>query len=109
MIDFLFYTTEGHTYAPNESVEVENCQVLGIAKGIDKSMAQKNLLEENPWIVAAGFDPSKFIVRKILNNELQADIKKIVDYLWEDEQRHYEESEDKDNHIFSVIKRLKGI
>ncbi len=33
----------------------------------------------------------------------------LVDYLWADEERHFEESEDKDNHIFNVLKRLKGL
>lgn len=35
MNEYIIYTTEGHTIAPNENVEVENCQVLGCATGID--------------------------------------------------------------------------
>ena len=31
------------------------------------------------------------------------------DYLWANEERHFEESEDKENHIFNVLKRLKGL
>ena len=30
-------------------------------------------------------------------------------YLWANEERHFEESEDKENHIFNVLKRLKGL
>ena len=36
------------------------------------------------------------------------DIQKIIEYLFEDEQRHYEEEGgNKDNHIFSSIENLK--
>lgn len=66
MNEYIFYTSEGHTEAPNENVEVENCQVLGCSHGIDKCEAQENLLKENPWIVEAGFDPAEFIVRQVV-------------------------------------------
>ena len=109
MNEYIFYTTEGHTDAPNDSIEVENCQVLGIVKGNNESEVQEQLLNENPWITEAGFDPAEFLARQILTNEQHNDIIMLVDYLWEDEERHYEESEDKDNHIFNVLKRLKGL
>ena len=107
--EYIFYTTEGHTDAPNDSIEVENCQVLGTVRGSNEDEAQENLLNENPWITEAGFDPTEFLVRQILTNELRNDINVLVDYLWEDEERHFEESEDKENHIFNVLKRLKGL
>ena len=109
MNEYIFYTTEGQTYAPNDSIEVENCQLLGTANGSNESEAQENLLNENPWITEAGFDPAEFLVRQILTNEQRNDINMLVDYLWADEERHFEESEDKDNHIFNVLKRLKGL
>jgi len=31
--EYIIYTTEGYTTAPNENLEVENCQVLGHARG----------------------------------------------------------------------------
>ena len=65
MNEYIIYTTEGYTIAPNEDVEVENCQVLGIAKGKDKQDATEHLLKENPWIVEAGFDPAEFIIRQL--------------------------------------------
>ena len=65
MNEYIFYTTEGHTIAPNEDVEVNNCQVLGIAKGKDKEDATDNLLKENPWITEAGFAPTEFIIRQL--------------------------------------------
>ena len=66
MNEYIIYTTEGYTIAPNENVEVENCQVLGIAKGKDKAEAKGNLLRYNPWIIEAGFDPNEFIVRQLV-------------------------------------------
>ena len=66
MNEYIFYTAEGHTTAPNESVEVENCQVLGTAKGKNENEAKQNLLKENPWIAVAGFNSSEFLHRQIL-------------------------------------------
>ena len=65
MNEYIFYTPEGFTTAPNENVEVENCQVLGTAKGKDKVEAKENLLKENPWIIEADFTPIEFIVRQL--------------------------------------------
>lgn len=42
MTDFIFYTTEGFTQAPNGN-DIENCQMLGIAKGKDKVEAKDYL------------------------------------------------------------------
>lgn len=67
MKEYIIYTTEGYTTAPNENFEVENCQVLGRAHGKDEKEAQANLLEENPWILKAGFSPTKFIVKQLAN------------------------------------------
>lgn len=65
MNKYIFYTTEGHTIAPNENVEVENCQVLGCALGNNKDEAQKKLLKDNPWVNEAGFTASEFIVKQL--------------------------------------------
>lgn len=66
MNEYIIYTTEGHTIAPNEYVKVENCQVLGSAKGSNKNEAVDNLLTLNPWITEAGFSRSEFIVRQLM-------------------------------------------
>ncbi|MBQ3324794.1 MAG: hypothetical protein IJG81_08135 [Muribaculaceae bacterium] len=65
MNEYIIYTTEGHTIAPNETVEVENCQVLGCTYGKNASEAQDNLVKENPWITEAGFHKSEFIVKQL--------------------------------------------
>ena len=108
MNEYIIYTTEGYTVAPNEDVEVENCQVLGCACGNNAAEAQDNLLKDNPWITEAGFDRAEFIVKQLLTNEERIAIKEVLDYLWEDEKRHFDESEEPDNHIFPVLKRLKA-
>lgn len=65
MNEYIFYTPEGYTLAPIESVEIENCQMLGIAIGKDEIEAKNNLLEDDPWIIVAGFNPAKFYNRRL--------------------------------------------
>jgi hypothetical protein len=36
------------------------------------------------------------------------DVEYIVDYLWHDEERHFEESGCPDDHIFLTLRRLKA-
>lgn len=65
MNEYIFYTPEGYTIAPNENVCVENCQLLGTAKGKDKHEAKNNLLKDNSWIIEAGFNPNEFMIRQL--------------------------------------------
>ena len=74
MKEFIFYTTEGYTAAPNENYEVENCQVMGVALGNSKYDALDNLIAENPWIEEAGFDPIYFICRQLVPIEEYHDV-----------------------------------
>jgi hypothetical protein len=108
MNEYIIFTTEGHTIAPNENIEVENCQMLGRVRGNNPKEAKDNLLKENPWITEAGFNSSEFIIEQLLSDDEREDIKEVLDYLWDDEERHYEESGKPDNHIFTVLKRLKA-
>lgn len=66
MKQYIIYTTEGYTIAPNENVNVYNCQVLGEACGNNPDEAKNNLLKDNPWITEAGFNRSEFIVRQMV-------------------------------------------
>lgn len=68
MNEYIFYTPEGYTIAPNENVCVDSCQMLGIAKGKNEREAKNNLLKENSWIVEAGFDPTEFMIRQLAAN-----------------------------------------
>lgn len=54
MKEYIFYTTEGFSQAPDGD-NIENCQLLGCACGIDKQDALQNLLKENSWIEQRGF------------------------------------------------------
>ncbi len=42
-------------------------------------------------------------------DELNQLIKEVVEYLYVDEERHFEESDKPKNHIFSKIKRIKDL
>ena len=64
MIEYIFYTTEGRTLAPNGK-EIENCQVLGIVSGNSQKEAKENLLKENPWITDSGFKQTKILCQKL--------------------------------------------
>jgi hypothetical protein len=65
MGEYIIYTPEGETVAPNIDCPVENCQVLGCASGNSSEEAIATLLNENPWIIDAGFDEHEFIIRQL--------------------------------------------
>ena len=60
MKEYIFFTTEGFTQAP-DGKDIENSQMLGRSYGKDKHDALQNLLKENPWIEQRGFDSCKVI------------------------------------------------
>lgn len=64
MAEYIFYTTEGFTQAP-DGEDIENFQLLGRANGKDRHEALGGLLRDNPWIEARGFDPCKAIYQKL--------------------------------------------
>mgnify|MGYP006924773943 CR=1 FL=1 len=107
MSEYIFYTTEGFTQDPNGN-DVENCQVLGRAFGKNENDARCNLLKENPWIEKAGFDNTDFIAKQLLTEDQKTDIKAIIDYLWKDEHKHFQEEHYPKRHIFRILKRLKS-
>ena len=66
MKKYIFLTKEGQTIAPNENIEVENMQVIGIVEDVnDEDAALKKLLQENTWIWDSGFNVAEFIVYEI--------------------------------------------
>lgn len=81
MNEYLIFTLEGETIAPNHDVEVEDCQLLGRVQASTAAEAQHLLLKENPWIEAAGFTESGFILEQIVSNEQLSDIRLIINYL----------------------------
>mgnify|MGYP003299810727 CR=1 FL=1 len=64
MAEYIFYTTEGYTQAP-DGEDVENCQLMGRAFGTDSKDALCNLLANNSWIEEHNFNLSEFICEKL--------------------------------------------
>ncbi|MBQ7211185.1 MAG: hypothetical protein IJS19_00720 [Muribaculaceae bacterium] len=67
MKEYIFYTTEGWTIAPNDNVIVDNCQILGFASGITSEEARDKLLKDNEWIIDAGYNKSSIIAKQIVS------------------------------------------
>ena len=44
----------------------------------------------------------------IFEDQTMKDIECVLDYFWQDEKRHYYESECPENHIFLILERLRG-
>ena len=103
---YLFYTSDGYTESPNGNT-VENLQVLGEAEGCSVNEAYNKLVENNDWIVSGDFTPENTYYKMIVTQEIISHIQTVIDYLWKDEKKHYEEegAEEK-NHIFSYLKNV---
>lgn len=59
MKSYIFITIEGYTFQPeSEAIEpdIENCQVVGFAEGVDAQEAFANLVQENEYLVETTFD-----------------------------------------------------
>lgn len=66
MKEFIIYTTQGTTYGPNPTVEIENCQVLGIVQSNTGSDAVNDLFKNNEWLHRAGFSKEYVVVKQLL-------------------------------------------
>ena len=67
MKKYIFITKEGNTKAPNENVEVNNMQVIGIVENVEnEDAALIQLLKDNLWIIDAEFNVAEFIAYEIL-------------------------------------------
>lgn len=73
MNEYIFYTTEGTTFAPDQS-EIDNCQILAFIDAPNLSKAKELLLQENPWIVEAGFSIDEIAVKQVLTKEQKEDL-----------------------------------
>jgi hypothetical protein len=59
MKSYIFITTEGHTFQPNtETIEpdIENCQVIGFADGLNSQQAFENLVRDNSYLSQTTFN-----------------------------------------------------
>lgn len=67
--EYIFYTTDGGTFQPNSGAidpDVENCQILGWAKGDNSKDAFESLKSEYPWLCDSAFDE---VIASELKNE----------------------------------------
>lgn len=110
MNEYMFYTFEGFTQSPNKT-DCENLQILDFEKAENLEAAKEHLLANNDWISKYGFNTEEILSKKILTEESLASIKTVVDYLWEDEEKDYEEclvsGKNVDNHILKHLRKLK--
>jgi hypothetical protein len=66
MKKFIILSPEGETIAPNNYVEINNLQVLGIVENVkNENDAIIKLLKENSWIIDAEFNVANFIVYQL--------------------------------------------
>jgi len=60
MKSYIFITEEGVTYQPNSTtpleLDIENCQVIGFAKGENEDDAFKNLTKRNDYLLDTSFN-----------------------------------------------------
>ena len=59
MRNYIFITDEGYTYQPNSDSpepDIENCQVIGFARGNNEKEAFDNLIKENEYLLATKFN-----------------------------------------------------
>lgn len=109
MNEYIFYTTEGNTEAPNADYEIDNCQMLGRSQGNTVQEAQTNLLHDNLWIIEAGFDTHKFIAKQLLNKEQRKDIRTVVDFVCKNKKHIFKEYEDINSQVSISLARLKEL
>ena len=59
MNSYIFITTEGYTFQQGSEAsepDIENCQVVGFAKGFNERQAFDNMIEENSYLLDTTFD-----------------------------------------------------
>lgn len=78
------------------------------AQSIEEAIEKANKMYNSEEIVLDYDDLTKReIIPNILLNEKENLTKEIIEYLYQDEKKHFEELEEPNNHIFSKIERLK--
>lgn len=80
------------------------------AQNIEEAIEKVNKMYNSEKIVLDYDDLTKReIIPNILINEKENLTKEIIEYLYQDEKKHFEELEEPNNHIFSKIERLKTL
>ena len=86
MNEYIFYTTEGHTFAPLENKIIENYQILGTEFGHNIDDSKKTFLNNNTWIKESGFNPEEIISMQVFTNDIKQDIQKVIQFLMNNNQ-----------------------
>lgn len=88
-------------------IEVEGSSLQDAISKVSKQYKETEIvLDYNDFVEVNFID----INSQNINDERNILIKKVIDYLYKDEERHYEECEDEpQNHIYRTLKRLKEI
>jgi DpnD/PcfM-like protein len=80
------------------------------AQNIEEAIQKASNMYNSEEIILDYNDLTKReIIPNILLNEKENLTKEIIDYLYKDEKKHFEELEKPNNHIFSKIERLKTL
>lgn len=80
------------------------------AKSIYEAIDKVNQMYNDEKIVLDYNDLSKIkIIPTNLINEKDNLIKEVLEYLYDEEKRHFEESDNPKNHIFNKLERLKQL
>jgi hypothetical protein len=110
MAKYIFYTDEGYTISPNNS-ELESFQILGFEDATTVQEGINKLIENNTWISESEFNIEKIKHKTLVSSEDIDNLKSIIDYLWKDEEKHFEETdeEERNTHIFQKLKAIKSI
>lgn len=78
------------------------------AQDVEEAIEKANKMYNSEEIILDYNDLKKReIIPNILLNEKDNLLKEIIEYLYQDEKKHFEELEEPNNHIFLKIERLK--
>lgn len=109
MNEYIFYTLEGFTSPPREDKEVENCQLLGCVQGNNIDEARMNLEQRCPWIEECGFNIYEAFIQQLLTEESKQDIRTVIQYLWNNEYKNFQETDEPNDHIYHTLLRLRDL
>ena len=76
MKNYIFLTSEGHTYQPNldsDEPDIENLQVIGISEGNNSQEAFKNLIKNRKHLLKTTFN-------EVFCYELSTNFRDSVDF-----------------------------
>ncbi len=78
MKSYIFLTDEGYTFQPDsqsDMPDVENLQVIGVAKGKSQEETFRNLVRDNTWIKETNF-------REVFCYQLDNDFEKSIRHFY---------------------------